>query len=94
MPQILNSSGYIFSTNQNPFVTAKEDNLSLSNFNPTMVQTRTTNRAYRAYELLDPDKSISFDELDKYKHDNKFSYNSRQYKFMKEIFNHEFSEIN
>ena len=95
VPQILNpSSGYIFSTNQNPFfVTAKEDNLSLSNFNPTMgFQTRTTNRAYRAYELLDPDKSISFGELDKYKHDNKFSYNSRQYKFMKEIFNHEFSE--
>ena len=57
VPQILNpSSGYIFSTNQNPFfVTAKEDNLSLSNFNPTMgFQTRTTNRAYRAYELLDP----------------------------------------
>ena len=33
-----------------------EDNLSLSNFNPTMgFQTRTTNRAYRAYELLDAD---------------------------------------
>ncbi|MDC3154704.1 penicillin acylase family protein [Pelagibacteraceae bacterium] len=93
IPQILNpSSGYIFSTNQNPFfVTANEDNLMPENYNPTMgFQTRTTNRAYRAYELLDKDTSISFDEISQYKHDNKFSYNSRQYRFMSEIFNHKF----
>ena len=95
IPQILNpSSGYIFSTNQNPFfVTANEDNLLPENYNPTMgFQTRTTNRAYRAYELLDKDTSISFDEISQYKHDNKFSYNSRQYRFMSEIFNHKFSD--
>ena len=95
IPQILNpSSGYIFSTNQNPFfVTAIEDNLMPENYNPTMgFQTRTTNRAYRAYELLDKDTSISFDEISQYKHDNKFSYNSRQYRFMSEIFNHKFSD--
>ena len=93
IPQILNpSSGYIFSTNQNPFfVTANEDNLLPENYNPTMgFQTRTTNRAYRAYELLDKDTSISFNEISQYKHDNKFSYNSRQYRFMSEIFNHKF----
>ena len=95
IPQILNpSSGYIFSTNQNPFfVTANEDNLLPENYNPTMgFQTRTTNRAYRAYELLDKDTSISFNEISQYKHDNKFSYNSRQYRFMSEIFNHKFSD--
>ena len=95
IPQILNpSSGYIFSTNQNPFfVTANEDNLMPENYNPTMgFQTRTTNRAYRAYELLDKDTSISFNEISQYKHDNKFSYNSRQYRFMSEIFNHKFSD--
>ena len=93
IPQILNpSSGYIFSANQNPFfVTANEDNLMPENYNPTMgFQTRTTNRAYRAYELLDKDTSISFNEISQYKHDNKFSYNSRQYRFMSEIFNHKF----
>ena len=95
IPQILNpSSGYIFSTNQNPFfVTANEDNLLPENYNPTMgFQTRITNRAYRAYELLDKDTSISFNEISQYKHDNKFSYNSRQYRFMSEIFNHKFSD--
>ncbi len=95
IPQILNpSSGYIFSTNQNPFfVTANENNLMPENYNPTMgFQTRITNRAYRAYELLDKDTSISFNEISQYKHDNKFSYNSRQYRFMSEIFNHKFSD--
>ena len=54
-------------------------------------QTRTTNRAYRLFELLDDDLSITYEEMDIYKHDNKFSYNSRQYKFLERIFNHDYS---
>ena len=55
------------------------------------LQKRTTNRAHRLFELLDNDLSISYEEMDKYKHDNKYSYNSRQYKFLERIFNHDYT---
>ena len=95
IPKILNpNSGYIYSTNQSPFfVTDLNDNLKEENFPVTMgFQSRITNRAHRAYELLDIDKKISWENLDRYKHDNKFSYNSRQYKFLQKIFSYDFSE--
>ena len=95
IPKILNpDSGYIYSTNQSPFfVTNLNDNLKEENFPVTMgFQSRITNRAHRAYELLDVDKKISWENLDRYKHDNKFSYNSRQYKFLQKIFSYNFSE--
>jgi len=95
IPKILNpDSGYIYSTNQSPFfVTDLNDNLKEENFPVTMgFQSRITNRAHRAYELLDVDKKISWENLDRYKHDNKFSYNSRQYKFLQKIFSYDFSE--
>ena len=94
IPQILNpSSGYLFSANQNPFfVTDQEDNLSQKDFPNTMgLQKRTTNRAYRAFELFSNNKSISYKDIDQYKHDNKYSYNSRQYKFLEKIFNYDFT---
>ena len=94
IPQILNpQSGYLFSTNQNPFyVTAPEDNLVIEDFPDTMgFQTRTTNRAYRSFELFENLPLISYQELKDIKYDNKFSSNSRQYKFMKEIFEYDFS---
>ena len=94
IPQILNpSSGYLFSANQNPFfVTDKEDNLSQKDFPNTMgLQKRTTNRAYRAFELFSNDESISYKDIDQYKHDNKYSFNSRQYKFLEKIFNYDFT---
>ncbi|SVB23561.1 uncharacterized protein METZ01_LOCUS176415, partial [marine metagenome] len=94
IPQILNpNSGYLFSANQNPFfVSSKEDNLDSKNYSATMgLQKRTTNRAHRLFELLDNDLSISYKEMDKYKHDNKYSYNSRQYKFLERIFNHDYT---
>tara|TARA_S200000501_G_scaffold87629_1_gene80648 strand:- start:390 stop:1070 length:681 start_codon:yes stop_codon:yes gene_type:complete len=53
-------------------------------------QTRTTNRAYRSFELFEGNESISFNELDNYKHDNKYSYNSRQYRFLKKILDYDF----
>ena len=95
IPKILNpDSGYIYSTNQSPFfVTDLNDNLKEENFPFTMgFQSRITNRAHRAYELLDADKKISWENLDRYKHDNKFSVNSRQYKFLQKIFSYDFSE--
>ena len=95
IPRILNpNSGYIYSTNQTPFlVTSENDNLNKNNFPKTMgFQTRVTNRAHRAYELLEADKSISWESLNKYKHDNKYSKNSRQYKFLQKIFNYNFED--
>ncbi|MDC3263263.1 penicillin acylase family protein [Pelagibacterales bacterium] len=95
IPKILNpDSGYIYSTNQSPFfVTDLNDNLKEENFPVTMgFQSRITNRAHRAYELLNADKKISWENLDRYKHDNKFSVNSRQYKFLQKIFSYDFSE--
>jgi penicillin amidase/acyl-homoserine-lactone acylase len=95
IPKILNpDSGYIYSTNQSPFfVTDLNDNLKEENFPVTMgFQSRITNRAHRAYELLDVDKKISWENLDRYKHDNKFSINSRQYKFLQKIFSYDFSD--
>ena len=95
IPKILNpDSGYIYSTNQSPFfVTDLNDNLKEENFPITMgFQSRITNRAHRAYELLDVDKKISWENLDRYKHDNKFSINSRQYKFLQKIFSYNFTE--
>ena len=94
IPQVLNpDSGYLFSANQNPFfVSAKEDNLDSNLYPVTMgFQKRTTNRAHRLFELLDDDLNITYKEMDIYKHDNKFSYNSRQYKFLERIFNHDYS---
>ena len=95
IPQIKNpNSGYLFSANQNPFfVTDEGDNLNPEDFSDTFgFQTRTTNRAYRSYELLNRDTDITYEEISLIKHDNKFSYNSRQYAFMEKIFNTDFSE--
>ena len=95
IPKILNpKSGYIYSTNQSPFfVTEIDDNLNEEDFPVTMgFQSRITNRAHRAFELLDNDKNISWEKLDEYKHDNKYSFNSRQYKFLQKIFQFDFKD--
>ena len=95
IPKILNpQSGYIYSTNQSPFfVTGKNDNLNETDFFFFLgFQSRITNRAHRSFELLDNDKNISWDKLDEYKHDNKYSFNSRQYKFLQKIFEFDFKD--
>ena len=52
-------------------------NLNPDDFSDTFgFQTRTTNRAYRSYELLNRDTDITYEEISLIKHDNKFSYNS------------------
>ena len=93
IPQIKNpSSGWLASTNQDPFkVTNETDNLSAKDFSPTLgLQTRMTNRAYRSIELFDSYSSISEQDFDDIKFDNKYSVQSRSYKYISKIFEIDF----
>ena len=93
IPQIKNpSSGWLASTNQDPFkVTNEMDNLSAKDFSPTLgLQTRMTNRAYRSIELFDSYSSISEQDFDDIKFDNKYSVQSRSYKYISKIFEIDF----
>ena len=93
IPQIKNpSSGWLASTNQDPFkVTNEMDNLSAKDFSPTLgLQTRMTNRAYRSIELFDSYSSISEQDFDDIKFDNKYSVQSRSYKYITKIFEIDF----
>ena len=93
IPQIKNpSSGWLASTNQDPFkVTNEMDNLSAKDFSPTLgLQTRMTNRAYRSIELFDSYSSISEKDFDDIKFDNKYSVQSRSYKYITKIFEIDF----
>lgn len=72
VPQIVDPpSGFVFNSNNQPFVaTGRDDNLEPQDFSPTFgIETRMTNRAWRAFELLDADPKISRDELLTYKYD-------------------------
>lgn len=93
IPMIKNPvSGWIASTNQDPFkVTGKGDNLSSQNYSPTLgLQTRMTNRAYRSIELFEEYNKVNEKTFDDIKFDNKYSKLSRSYKYISEIFNREF----
>jgi penicillin amidase/acyl-homoserine-lactone acylase len=99
IPQIKNpSSGWIASTNQDPFkVTGAADNLDSSEYSPTLgLQTRMTNRAYRSIELFEQNEKIGEEEFDNIKFDNKYSKQSRSYKYIAELFdtNFETEELN
>ena len=93
IPQIQNpSSGWIASTNQDPFkVTGEEDNLLSKNYSPTLgLQTRMTNRAYRSIELFSQNNKLGEKDFDDIKFDNKYSKQSRSYKYISELFNKDF----
>ena len=93
IPQIRNpSSGWIASTNQDPFkVTDANDNLNPADYSPTLgLQTRMTNRAYRSIELFTQYKKIGEKEFDAIKFDNKYSEQSRSYKYIANLFDREF----
>ena len=95
IPQIVNpSSGWLASTNQDPFmVTNPKDDLNRNNFSSTLgLQTRMTNRAYRIRELFMSKKGITDKNFDEFKFDNSYSKNSRSYKYISEIFDSEFKE--
>ena len=93
IPQIRNpSSGWIASTNQDPFkVTDANDNLNPADYSPTLgLQTRMTNRAYRSIELFSQYKKIGEKEFDAIKFDNQYSEQSRSYKYIANLFDREF----
>ena len=93
IPQFKNpSSGWIASTNQDPFkVTSVSDNLKSSQYSSTLgLQTRMTNRAYRSIELFDQYKTVNEEEFDLIKFDNKYSKQSRSYSYVSKIFDMDF----
>lgn len=72
VPRIVDPlSGFVFNSNNEPFVaTGSGDNLRREDFPATWgIETRMTNRAWRAFELFDADPSISRDEMIAYKFD-------------------------
>ena len=99
IPQLLNPpSGWLASTNQDPFkVTDPGDNLNKNGYSPTLgLQTRMTNRAYRSIELFEEYNKVDEEIFDLIKFDNKYSKQSRSYKYIAELFDRDFekSELN
>ena len=94
IPLLINpKSGWLVSTNQDPFkVTSEEFNLDRSNYSKTLgLQTRMTNRANRALELFNENNSISEEVFKAIKFDNKYSIHSRAFKYLQTILTHEFN---
>ena len=88
MPQITNPpSGYILSTNQDPFkVTAKQDNLDPADFAPELgLQTRMTNRADRGLYLFDKAGAMSAADFRAVKWDKAYARESRAFRYVDEI---------
>tara|TARA_B100001769_G_scaffold122604_1_gene95687 strand:- start:163 stop:1206 length:1044 start_codon:yes stop_codon:yes gene_type:complete len=95
LPLILNpESGWLVSTNQDPFrVTSNKSNLSRENYSNTLgLQTRMTNRAYRAVEMVEGMSKISKGDLLKLKFDNRYSKQSRSYKYIEPLFSAQFRD--
>ncbi len=94
MPQFANpSSGYILSTNQDPFkVTAKEDNLNPGDFAPELgLQTRMTNRADRGLQLFASAGAMSAQDFRAVKWDKAYAPQSRAFRFVSKIQNMTFA---
>ncbi len=75
-PAIVNPrSGYVYNANNTPFrATAADDNLDRGNFDPTMgIERKMTNRAVRAFELLDTMRVITREKLLAAKFDASYS---------------------
>ena len=95
IPLIINpESGWLISTNQDPFkVTSQDSNLSPKNYSSTLgLQTRMTNRANRGLELFSATEFISEQDFKKIKFDNAYSYNSRAYAYLRQIFDIDFQD--
>ena len=95
IPQLINPvSGWIASTNQDPFkVTDISDNLDPGDYSPTLgLQTRMTNRAYRSIELFGEYEKVDEEIFDLIKFDNKYSKQSRSYKYIADLFDKNFEK--
>jgi penicillin amidase/acyl-homoserine-lactone acylase len=94
MPQITNPpSGYLLSTNQNPFqVTAANDNLAPSAYPPTLgLQTRMTNRADRGLAMFAEAGRMSEADFIAVKWDKFYAPNSRAMRYVRRIGDMEFA---
>ncbi|MBM3290487.1 MAG: acylase, partial [Candidatus Hydrogenedentes bacterium] len=79
LPTVLDPDcGYIYNSNNTPFnATADNEDPKESDFPKTMgIETHMTNRALRAFELLNADTSISEEEFTDYKYDRAYSTES------------------
>ena len=88
MPQIWNPPcGWLFSANATPFnITDDACNNDKSDFSDTFgLEDRITNRSRRALALLEPDESISREELLRYRADTKYDPESDLMKLVVEI---------
>ena len=88
MPQLTNpSSGYLLSTNQDPFrVTAANDNLPRQNYPPELgLQTRMTNRADRGLTLFTEAGRMSEADFIAVKWDKFYDPESRAMKYVRRI---------
>ena len=88
MPQFTNpSSGYILSTNQDPFqVTAASDNLDSTKFPPELgLQTRMTNRAERGLHLFDTAGAMSEADFLAVKWDKAYAPEGRAFQYVNQI---------
>ncbi len=94
MPQITNpKSGYLLSTNQNPFnVTAAADNLDAGDYPATLgLQTRMTNRADRGLAMFAAAEKMSEADFLAVKWDKFYDPNSRAFKYVRQIADMEFA---
>ena len=88
MPQLTNpSSGYLLSTNQNPFkVTAAQDNLSSTDYPATLgLQTRMTNRADRGLAMFAEAGKMTEDDFLAVKWDKFYHPDSRAMKYVRRV---------
>jgi penicillin amidase/acyl-homoserine-lactone acylase len=88
LPQVLNPpSGFVQNCNSSPFrTTVGPGNPEAGDFDPNLgIETRMTNRALRALELLGADESITAEEFDTYKFDMAYSRESDVARWVREI---------
>lgn len=88
MPFVINpASGFVFNANNTPFrATSKADNVDQASFPETMgIETRMTNRGFRAEELLSADSAISEEDFKRYKYDLAYSAQSETKKLVVQL---------
>ncbi len=88
VPQVVNPpSGFVFSCNNTPFVTAGGDgNPDPEDFPEWMgIEDRQTNRMFRALETFGADESVTCEEFFAYKHDTEYSERSECVQRLQEI---------
>jgi penicillin amidase/acyl-homoserine-lactone acylase len=87
-PQVVNPrSGFVVNSNHSPFQsTEPADAPDPAHFAPELgIETRMTNRGYRALELFSADDSITAEEFRAYKYDKRYSKRSEARRIVDEV---------